>query len=127
VNLFEILVWSASIGIPVSYVLQIISNYKHKETRDINLYGVIFANYAYLIYGIKSGMLSETAFIIKYGLSFAFCSAMIIQIIIYRRKKYEWHDDIDTYCVGKVKDKIICGNELEPHWKFCTDCGLEVK
>lgn len=125
-ELLDALVWSASFGIPISYILQIISNYKHRETRDINIYGVIFADYAYLIYGIKSGILYETAFIIKYGLSFFFCSVMIAQILKYRKENYEWHDDMDKYCSGLLKDKVACGNELEPQWKHCPDCGSEV-
>ena len=124
--MLDILLWVAAICIPASYILQIISNYKHKETRDINIYGLFVANFAYLTYGIKSGFIGEPAFLLKYGLSFAFCSTMITQIIYYRKKHYEWHDDMDKYCSGQVKDKIVCGNELEPHWKHCTDCGSEV-
>ena len=122
----DILVWMASICIPLSYILQIKSNYEHKETRDINVCGVIAADIAYLVYGIKSGILLENAFIIKYGLSFVLCTIMIAQIIIYRRRKLEWHDDLDRYCSGEVKDRLFCGNELEPHWKHCPDCGSKI-
>ncbi len=48
--MLDILVWVAAICIPVSYILQIISNYKHKETRDINILGLFVADYAYLVY-----------------------------------------------------------------------------
>lgn len=125
-EILDMLVWSASFGIPISYIIQIKHNYKHRETRDFNIWGLAVADYAYLIYGVKSGLLSQNAFILKYGLSFFFCSVMIAQIIMYRRVKSEWHDDLDKFCSGQVKDKMVCGNELEPQWKHCPDCGSEV-
>ena len=123
--MLDILVWSASFGIPLSYIIQIVSNYKHRETRDINIYGVMFADFAYLIYGIKSGMIGESAFMVKYGLSFFFCSVMLAQIIKYRKQNYHWHDDIDKYCSGYVNGSVCC-YELEPHWEYCPKCGSEV-
>ena len=122
----DTLLWLAACCIPISYILQIISNYKHKETRDINIHGLFVADFAYLIYGIKSGLIGEPAFLLKYGLSFTFCSAMIAQIITYRRKHYLWNDDIDQFCSGQVKGMVVCGNELEPQWKHCPDCGSKV-
>ena len=126
VEILDILVWTASFGIPVSYIIQIKHNYEHRETRDFNIYSLMVADYAYLVYGIKSGMLEQTAFIAKYGLSFALCSLMIAQIIKYRKEGNEWHNDVNKYCSGQVKGKLVCGNELEPRWDYCPDCGSKV-
>lgn len=122
-EILDILLWLVALFIPASYIIQIKSNYIHKETRDFKISSLMVADLAYLVYGIKSGFIGEFAFLLKYGLSFTFCSIMIAQILLYRKKHYEWHDDIDQYCSGQVKDKVVCGNELEPHWKHCPDCG----
>jgi len=114
--ILDILPWLAVLALNAGYWAQIIKIHRHKEVRDLSIYSYILFDVAYGFLGYEAYVISSELFLIKNILTFI--STSIIIYLIYKHRGDEWHDDEDKFCV--------CGNELEQHWSYCTDCGAKV-
>lgn len=108
-----ILAWVAILVLSVGYVAQIVKIAQHREVRDLSWPSYALWALGYLVLGYEAWLIDSPIFIFKNSLTFVLVSILIGQIWYHRDD--EWHDLEDANC--------SCGNELEPHWKFCPDCG----
>lgn len=110
----KILSMIAVVLLPLSYVKQYLYIREHKETRDFDPKALFMTASVYIILGLESVVIGSGIFFTKNVLALIAISFLIHIILKYR--KNEWHDDEDKECPH-------CGNEIEPKWKFCPDCG----
>jgi uncharacterized protein with PQ loop repeat len=115
--MIELLPWIAVAVISTGYLAQIWKIHKHKEVRDLSPWAYVAWGIAYLILGYQGLVIEAPVFVLKNIITFILVTIILSQIHIHRND--EWHDDEDKYCK--------CSNELEPHWKYCPDCGEEIK
>lgn len=116
-NVMQVLAWSAVAFLAMGYWAQVWKIHQHREVRDLSIvsYSLLAVGFAILTY--TAWEQKSVVFIIKQILTFIPCGIIVFQII--RHKEDEWHDARDTVCSW-------CGNELEPHWRHCPDCGASV-
>lgn len=107
------LAWIAVAVLSMGYLAQIVKIAQHKEVRDLSWVSYTLWALAYLILGYEAWVLEAPVFVFKNGLTFVLVTILIGQIAYHWND--EWHAEEDATC--------SCGNELEPHWNFCPDCG----
>ena len=112
----DYLPWVAVLILNAGYWLQIYKIHVHKEVRDLAVSSYIMFDLAYGILAYEAYVIDSQVFLIKNILTAT--STTILIAMIWYHKDDEWHDDEDKHCV-------FCGNELEPHWTYCTDCGWD--
>ncbi len=113
-DMLTILSWVAIIVLASSYWFQIWKIHVHREVRDLSLI------YHFLL-AVGFGLLIITAFVedsfiflVKQIATFIPVIIIIGQILYHQQD--HWHDKDDEICRK-------CGEELEPHWKFCPYCS----
>jgi predicted membrane channel-forming protein YqfA (hemolysin III family) len=111
--MIKLLPWLAVIIISTGYLAQIWKIHEHREVRDLSIWSYLSWGAAYLILAYQGYAIDAPVFIFKNVATFGLVLIILAQIYIHRDD--EWHDDDDKAC--------SCGNELEPHWKHCPDCG----
>jgi len=113
----EFIPYVPAILIPIAYWKQAYHIHQHKEVRDLDLSSFYMLAISYVIFLFEALRIDSTVFTIKNAL--AFVPVVVVCWQINKHKGDEWHDDDNTFCHE-------CGNELETHWKCCTDCGTAV-
>ena len=99
--------------ISFGYLAQAIKIQIHKEVRDLSASSYVAWGISYLILLYQGYLIQAPVFMYKNAITFGLVLIILTQIYIHRDD--EWHDDQDKICE--------CGNELEPHWRYCADCG----
>lgn len=112
--IWDYIPWIAVCILSLGYWSQVWKIHIHKEVRDISMMSYIFLSVGFSIMAIKAHQEDSTIFLIKQIATLI--PALIICFQIYIHKEDHWHDDDDEMCTN-------CGQELEPHWKFCAYCG----
>lgn len=105
--------WIAISLLCAGYMAQIHKIHVHKEVRDLSIIGYLSWGLGYLVLAYEAYTIDSNVFLAKNGITLALVIIIVAQIWCHRDA--EWHDDEDTQC--------NCGNEIEPHWSFCPDCG----
>lgn len=109
-----ILSWLAILILGSSYWFQIYKIHKHKEVRDLSItYNILLAlGFGILI--ITAIAENSEIFLVKQIVTFVPVVILIAQIIIHRK---------DTYHDSSFKLCVTCRSELEPNWRYCSNCG----
>mgnify|MGYP001277610073 FL=1 len=115
--MIEFLPWIAVAVICFGYLAQAIKIQVHKEVRDLSAWSFAAWGISYLILAYQGYLIDAPVFIYKNAITFGLVIIILTQIYLHRDD--EWHDDEDKTCE--------CGNELEPHWRYCADCGKACK
>lgn len=107
--------WIAVSLLCAGYAAQIHKIHVHREVRDLSIISYLSWGLGYLVLAYEAYVIDAGVFLAKNAITLGLVVVIVAQIWYHRDD--EWHDDEDTSC--------ICGNEIEPNWSYCPDCGQQ--
>lgn len=112
----DLIPWIAVIALCAGYLAQIHKIHVHREVRDLSIISYLSWGLGYLVLSYEAYQMGADIFLAKNAITLGLVAVIVSQI--YYHREDEWHDDDDTSCSA-------CGNEIEPRWQYCPDCGQQ--